>query len=327
MIENNIVISRYKNCILCMYFEKSIVSELKLFKDEDLHIDNIYLGRVKNIVKNIDAAFIEISPGKQAYFDLKGLKDLHICNRKADGSLHQGDEVIVRISKAAVKSKNPVCTAKLGLSKQEKEDVIKIAETRKAFSVLRSGQPEYLSFLDKTADRADLITTDDISLYEEIDAYLYKHKEAKRSVLKLYNDDYPMDKLYKVESIMDELRNKTVWLKSGANIVLEYTEAMNIIDVNSAKSINLKADNTILNINKEAVNEAYRQIRLRNLSGIILIDLINDPDNIEEISEYIKETIQGDEAGLSLVDITPLFIAEMTRKKKSAPLREVLIDK
>ena len=305
--------------------ENGRLEELSLYEDDDIHIDNIYLGRVKNIVKNIDAAFIEIKPGLQCYFDLKGLKYLHIVNRPDNKSLHQGDEVIVRISKAAVKSKDPVCTGRLGLSKDELKEVLKTAENRKAFSILRSGKPEFLSFIAGIAKKSELITTDDPILFEEIDAYLCDRMTDKRNILKLYTDEYPLNKLYKIDSIMEGLKQKTVWLKCGANIVIEHTEAMTVIDVNSAKSIDNKQDGHIALINKEAADEALRQIRLRNLSGMILIDFINDNEaESAKLCDYVKNLSEAESNNCRFIDITGLGIIELTRKKTGRPIYELL---
>ena len=122
-----------------------------------------------------------------------------------------------------------------------------------------------------------------------------------------------------------ELTCHKLWLKSGANIVIDYTEALTVIDVNSAKSIADKHPDHISRINTEAADEAFRQIRLRNLSGMILIDFINDEEKAaDELIEYVKKLCDSENDGCRFIDITGLGIIEITRKKTGRPVYELL---
>ena len=167
------------------------------------------------------------------------------------------------------------------------------------------------------------IVTDNITVFEAVSAYCSSKNIGISPTL--YEDDYPLTSLYKITSVMDELKSKTVWLKSGANIVIEHTEAMNVIDVNTAKSINDKSDNHILKVNLEAADEIMRQLRLRNLSGMILIDFINDSaENMEIVTDRVKELARLDDIKTDYIDITGLGIMELTRAKKGHPLHELI---
>ncbi|MBQ0027001.1 MAG: ribonuclease E/G [Lachnospiraceae bacterium] len=334
-----VVITYYNNCILCLYQVDGKAEKLMLYPDTDLHLKNVYVGKVKNIVKNIGAAFVEVTPGQICYLNLEECKDLMVLNRKREqADLKQGDEIPVQIIKGAVKNKNAVCTGILRLPAAEKKAVLEKAKTRKCFSVLYNGKPEYLTFFDNIdLLNVDRITCADLKLYEEVDAYLdniaCSNKVASEGARRLrentveYSDDYPLNKLYKIDSLIDELTGKTVWLNSGANIVIEYTEAMTIIDVNSAKSIRIKEDNHILNVNLEAAREAFRQIKLRNLSGMILIDFINDTDdNINALTEEVIALTEADNDRFKFIDVTGLGIFEFVRSKKMRPLHEIIRD-
>lgn len=92
-----------------------------------------------------------------------------------------------------------------------------------------------------------------------------------------YADDYPLEKLYRFEYYYENALQKKVWLSSGGSLVIEPTEAMVVIDVNSGSVTKKKkhGDKIFLELNREAATEIVRQLRLRNLSGIILIDFIN----------------------------------------------------
>jgi len=323
-MNSNIVIANYKNCILCMKFSSGILDEIGLYPLEGEHIKSVYIGKVKNIVKNINAAFIDIAPGLTCYLNLNECKHLHVTNRiRSENDLRQGDELLVQLIKAPVKSKNPVCSGYINLPKEIRDDIFKKAATRTCYSVLYSGKAAYLEFFNRfNLNDIEKITCEGSDIYDEVRGFLANDYTDK---IALYNDDYPLNKLYKFDSLLGELTGKTVWLKSGANIVIEYTEAMTVIDVNTAKSIRDKANNHILDTNLEAASEIFRQIRLRNLSGMILIDFINDSeDNTKLLIDRIIELSALDHNKCEYIDITGLGIVELTRKKKSRPIYELI---
>ena len=332
-----IVVTYYDNCILCLHEINGKAVKLMLFSDNDIHLKNVYVGKVKNIVKNIGAAFVEVAPGKICFLSLDECRELQVLNRKREQSdLRQGDEIPVQIIKGAVKNKAPVCTGNLRLPADLKIEILNKAKTRKCFSVLYSGKPEYLSFFAGIdLESVDKITCADESLYQEVDAYLEglaAHNDKKAQYINklrantiMYADDYPLNKLYKIESLIDELTGKTIWLNSGANIVIEYTEAMTVIDVNSAKSIRDNDKDHILSVNIEAAEEIFRQIRLRNISGMILVDFINDDEkNIALLTEKVISLTELDNINCRFVDITGLGIFEFVRSKKYRPVYEIL---
>lgn len=299
--------------------------DVALYNDAEDKLNTIYIGKVKNIIKNIDAAFVELSPGFLAYLNLRECKDLVVLNReRTEYDLRQGDEIPVQLIKSAVKSKKPICTGRFRLNEEAKAEILNKAKTRTVFSVLSEGTPEYVSFLNRiNLSNVAKIVIDDINIFEAVSAYCSSNNAEICPTL--YEDDYPLTALYKITSVMDELRSKTVWLKSGANIVVEHTEALNVIDVNTAKSIRDKSDNHILNVNLEAADEIMRQLRLRNLSGMILIDFINDSsENMKIVTDRVKELAGNDDIKTEYIDITGLGIMELTRAKKGRPLHEMI---
>ncbi len=128
------------------------------------------------------------------------------------------------------------------------------------------------------------------------------------------------------EKINDLTRNK-VWLKSGAFLIIEQLESFNAIDVNSGKAIAGKY-NIIKKVNLEAAEEIMRQIRLRNLSGMILIDFINmkEKSDYDELTDLIKRLCRQDTVHTRFIDVTALGIIELTRNKNDKSLKEVLLD-
>lgn len=139
-----------------------------------------------------------------------------------------------------------------------------------------------------------------------------------------------IDKLFSIFDVSDKLNKshlKNIWLASGGSIVIDKTEAMIIIDVNSGKNIKkINTHRNRLKINKEAAKEAMKQVRLRNLSGIILIDFIDmdiEDDN-KTLLSYIKSISQTDPIRVVVHGLTRLGIMEITRKRLEPSLREQL---
>lgn len=136
-----------------------------------------------------------------------------------------------------------------------------------------------------------------------------------------------MNKLYSLKKLLEDALNKNVWLKSGARLVIEQTEALVSIDVNTGKcGVHGKADKTFLAINLEAAEEIARQIRIRNLSGIIVVDFINmvsDEDNAKLVSA-MKKFMDSDRITSDVAGLTNLGLMEITRKKTKRPLGDYL---
>lgn len=132
--------------------------------------------------------------------------------------------------------------------------------------------------------------------------------------------------LYKLSSQIKELCTSLVWLNSGANIIIEQLETLSVIDVNSGRCPARKGTD-ILKINKEAATEAARQLRLRNISGMIIIDFINMKSKADETAlvNHLKEELKKDSITCSFIDITKLGLVEITRKKEYKSLKETIL--
>ena len=116
-----------------------------------------------------------------------------------------------------------------------------------------------------------------------------------------------------------------VWLKSGGYLIIEPTEALTVIDVNTGKyEAGKDPQETYRRINLEAAEEVAIQLVLRNLSGIIIVDFINmqSASYNRELLNHLKALVQKDKVQTHVVDMTPLGLVEITRKKISKPLRE-----
>lgn len=209
--------------------------------------------------------------------------------------------------------------------------------------------PEYISIIENYGfERIDEIKTDISDVYRDLINYFEDNNinynipynnSLRKSLNKddlndntlnisMYDDkEYPYYKLLGLESEISKLLNKKVWLKSGGFLVIEPTEAMVVIDVNTGKAINKKnRDTHVLKINIEAAVEAARQIRLRNLSGIIMIDFINmsTEEDKKKVVNCLRREFEKDKVSTHFIEITKLDVFEITRKKQRRPIYEIL---
>ncbi len=196
------------------------------------------------------------------------------------------------------------------------------APYRSVHTSLKKQPHRWLSrIMQLSAGDVSQIITDDNSMYRQI-------LEVKPALIKarLYSDSMvSMEKVYSLEREMSRALSRHVDLKSGADLVIESTEALHIIDVNSGRSQSKKAkEEALLSVNLEAAREAARQIRLRNLSGIIVIDFINlkMQKNSLRILDELKRAVSKDPVRTQVVDMTKLGLVELTRQKIEVSLAQ-----
>ena len=156
------------------------------------------------------------------------------------------------------------------------------------------------------------ICVDNEKIYDDIKKRL---KEERKDIkLELTQNILNM---YDLDDQLEELENRKIWLKCGGFITIDKTEALTAIDVNSGKFTGKKdLEQTIFVVNKEATIEIARQLRLRDIGGIIIIDYIDmqDKENEEKIIELFKESLKKDRSKTQIVGFSKLNLLEMTRK-------------
>ena len=207
------------------------------------------------------------------------------------------------------------------------EELIKIAKYRTSGQLLYQAPEPYLTSLrDQNGDSFERIVTDDKELYEQLEQYLRSYQPEDLCKLECYEDTrLSLSNLLGLEKEIEEALREKVWLKSGGYLIIQPTEAMVVIDVNTGKAINKKkAQDHFLQINLEAAKEIARQIRLRNLSGIILIDFIDlDTEEAKEtLLEALRKFVLKDRIKTDVIDMTKLNLVEVTRKKVLKPIYE-----
>ncbi|HBH99622.1 MAG TPA: ribonuclease E/G [Lachnospiraceae bacterium] len=198
---------------------------------------------------------------------------------------------------------------------------------RTAFTRLREAPPFYLQFLkNRNLTEVQKITTDISSVHEVLLQHLQDTKDAEK--LHLYTDtQVSLFALYSLTHELERALHRQVWLPSGAYLVIDPTEALTVIDVNSGKNIKKKArEELVFSVNVEAAHEIARQLILRNISGICIIDFIDmkEKEHREELMHILRMDLKKDKVPATLVDITRLGLVELTRKKVQKSLKEQL---
>lgn len=349
----------------------------------DTKLDNIFLCRVENVVRNIDAVFVRYEKEMSGYVSLKDILPSNVVNRKIGSAsdLRQGDEIILQLETEELKTKKArlssflsipgkYCVLTLGrrgvgaskkLSDSERSELTGLLrepynhileDNREAlygsdFGVIvrteAASLPEdarldlILEDLKKSLSKLCLVMSEGrkrtlfTCLYNAASAELSSHISKAEAFLRSRGiTDYETKYESVIYSIADDIERclrQKVWLKSGAYIIIEQLESFNAIDVNTGKAITGKKD-IISKINMEAADEIMRQIRLRNLSGMILIDFINmkNSDDNDALCQYVKNLASKGPVHTEFIDITGLGIVELTRNKNDRSLKEIILD-
>lgn len=220
-----------------------------------------------------------------------------------------------------------VIRAEMELLRERFYQILKKGQYATCYSVLYQEDAPYLSGLrDMNTTYLEEIVTDIPEIYEEVKVYLSLFQPELQSKLRYYQDALlPLAKCYSLQDALDKALRKQVWLKSGGYLVIEPTEALTVIDVNTGKFNRKKTpQETVRKINLEAAVAAGEEIRLRNLSGIIVIDFIDmeSEEDDRELLRVMTAAASSDPVKTVVVDMTPLHLMEITRKKVSRPLAE-----
>ena len=182
---------------------------------------------------------------------------------------------------------------------------------------------------DLFSSKIDRLIVDDRDFYSQITLRLKEYNEALSSRCELYGEDTPLFDAYNIEKEIDKILYSRIYLPSGGNIVVESTEAFVSIDVNTGSFI--KGPNfheTIKKTNIEAAKEIARQTRLRNLSGIVIIDFIDMPDESsrKSVMEALKQAFKKDRAKYKISNFSPLGLIEISRKRTHSTLMQTYLE-
>jgi ribonuclease E len=375
--------------------------------DDEMQIHgNIYLGRVKNILPGMEAAFVDIGTPKNAVI-YRG--DVGIDSEETDAkpvrrkdkpkiedALHNGQQVICQVIKNPIAHKGARLTTEvslpgrfvvlvpnsrtIGISKRlpDKErkrlrnilDKVKPEEhgviVRTAAENITAQEIERdvlalvqqwndIEALAKRSNRATKlyqepelstrvvreefnkeyrsVLIDDVEMFNDMSEYVQAITPALVERVKLYDtakEALPLFERYHVHEQLHKALDSSVWLPSGGSLVIENTEALWVIDVNTGKNVGSSSlEETVFHNNMEAAVEIARQVRLRDMGGIIVIDFVDmeDKKHRDEVIKTFRQALRRDKTRTQVFEISELGLAQMTRKRIGEGLVESLSSK
>ena len=375
----DIFVSKYEEYPVVSAYIDNKLEFLSVVRDSVLN--DVYLCRVENILKNINSAFVRYGDDQHGYVALKNVLGITVVNRQigSSGELRQGDEIVLQVEAEPLKLKKAKLSSRISVSgrfcavtlgRKGVGASLKLSEGKRT-RLIDAGKKCYVELTQEfrsalcDTDFGVIIRTDTDSLpddelfdsiRDDMEACLNKicdiletaksrkvfscllkndsadeefHISKAKAFIKTKTEDEPgilrESVVYSIKKDIEKLLLNRVWLKSGAFLVIEQLESFNAIDVNTGKAISGKGD-VIFKVNMEAADEIFRQIRLRNLTGMILIDFINmkDKSDVQKLCDHVRSLARKEVVHTEFVDITGLGIIELTRNKNDKSLKEIL---
>jgi ribonuclease E len=355
-------------------------------------VGNIYLGKVRNVLPGMEAAFIDFGGGKNGVLYAGDVNysayEMNGKPKRIESALEPGDSVLVQVVKDAMGHKGARLTNQVslagrylvlapdaqvrGISRRLPDE-----ERRRLRELVAEFRPEGMGVIVRTA--AEGATPEDIKsdidrlseiwsgiekdmgsasapalIYQEpplVIRVIREHftRDFKRLIVdnrdthdqilsylggtgsdliekvQLYGDELPLFERFHVEDQLRKALDRKVWLPSGGHIVIDRTEALTVIDVNTGRYVgHSNLEDTVLQNNLESSEEIARQLRLRDIGGIIVIDFIDMEiqKNQEAVLLRLREHLAKDKMRTQVFDVSNLGLVEMTRKNVSAGLLE-----
>ncbi|HSL26732.1 MAG TPA: Rne/Rng family ribonuclease [Acidimicrobiia bacterium] len=355
-------------------------------------VGNIYLGKVRNVLPGMEAAFVDFGAAKNGVVYAADIKvdPKKFGNRqpRIEEALGEGQEIVVQVSKDAMGAKGARLTGLPSLAgrylvlvpdsdSQGISRRLPDGERIRLREVLAQVKPEGFGVIVRTAamhasaeeiaadidrlvkswhqisqdsegggaprrvyEEPDLLIRvirehftadfrrlliDSSEAYEQVCAYLRATAPDLVSKVTLYDEELPLFERYHVEDQLRKALDRRVYLPSGGHLVIDRTEALTVIDVNTGRFVGSSSlEETVLQNNLEAAEEIGRQLRLRDIGGIIVIDFIDMETefNQNKVLRRLRETLAKDKTRTQVFDVSHLGLVEMTRKNVSAGLLE-----
>ncbi|WP_341707444.1 ribonuclease G [Halopseudomonas sp.] len=197
-------------------------------------------------------------------------------------------------------------------------------------SVIYEDLPLALRTLRDLANpRLEKVRIDSRETFQKVEQFVHELMPGVEELLEHYPGERPIFDLYSVEDEIQRAMERRVMLKSGGHLVIDQTEAMTTIDVNTGAFVGHRnLEETIFKTNLEAATAIARQLRLRNLGGIIIIDFIDmeDEEHQRQVQRTLEKQLERDHAKTNIIGITELGLVQMTRKRTRESLEQVLCE-
>ena len=187
----------------------------------------------------------------------------------------------------------------------------------------------FRSVRDLFTHDVDNLIIDDAESSEKLLAFVKNYAPQLQDKISLYDDDTPLFEAHGIDAEVNRATEKKVWLRSGGYIIIESTEALSVIDVNTGRFVGKNNLNeTIFKTNMEAAKEIAYQLRLRNIGGIIIIDFIDmeSEGHREELFTYFKEQVKNDKSRINILKLSEFGLVQMTRKRSSENLTQLMCE-
>jgi ribonuclease G len=371
-----------------MYVEDQKIIEKYEENEENRTIEgNIYIGKVQNILNGLQAAFIDLGNGKNAFIHLKDILpkrniieepefDKNEMNCKIQDYIKPGMPLIVEVKRDETSNKGARVSTHLSLKgrfivympnatfvtvsqkitdQKRRKELIEIAKKylpENTGAILRTvskdaTDEEIIEDIENQIKKWENIKKLEVEQYPKeifnaggiikkividladtsLDRIVVNSKEMERKInetlkeinksIKVVNTNEDILSWYNLRKDLTNSNNRKVWLKNGGFITIDKTEALTAIDVNSGKFIGKNnLEETIYQVNEQAAEEIAKQIRLRDIGGIILIDFIDmyNDEHKEKIINIMKEKTKQDRSRVQVEEFTKLNLLEITRK-------------
>ena len=379
-----LLINKQENLKTIMLVENGILVEKHEEHENQRRLEgNIYLGKVTNVLKGMESAFIDIGEERRSLIKIQDvLPKVNIAKQSIEKEtiekiLKEGDKILIQIKKDGTASKGAKVSTHINLSSRfvvlmPETDIVTVSQKiedenmkKKLIEIAKKNLPENTGVILRTSsenaseneikkdieelykkwegikekainskttpqllydnkalirrtvidilDRGlEKIIVNDKEIYEDIITVLENMKNIK---IELREED--LFNIYSLNNQIEKMENRKIWLSCGGFITIDRTEALTAIDVNTGKYTGKKdLEKTIFKVNQEATIEIAKQLRLRDIGGIIVIDYIDmhKEENKEEIEKLLKDELKKDRAKTQLAGFTKLNLFEMTRK-------------
>jgi len=384
--------------------EGGILSELHHEREHKMRVvDNIYKGKVLNVLPGMESAFVDIGAERAAFLHIDDIlpeEKIMGDNSNKNGEriqidklIQEGQDVLVQVSKGPIGTKGARITSHvsipgrnlvflpttqtLGVSRQISME----RERDRLKEIVNRLRPENAGFIIRTVAEGhteedlhsdinylvsiwedvlekykalpspsllhsdlniifrtirDLFSTDirklivdDKDQFQKVRKFVRSFLPRYGSVLENYTKTEPVFDHYGIENEIDRALANKVWLPSGGHLVIDQTEALTAVDVNTGRFVGKEShEKTILRTNIEAAEELVYQLQLRNIGGIIIIDFIDmeSQQHRQIVYQTLKDHLRTDKARSKILQISEMGLVEMTRKRDRENLSRYLCD-